>query len=67
MPGGAGGCWNYKRTWDLENGKQLELKDTHMYDRGHVAIPADRGDGVYSFMVKGCDIKWPGSSTCRQS
>jgi hypothetical protein len=66
-----GGCATNKRTWDLENGKKLELNDTHLHDRGSLmggnALPADRGEGVYSITVKGCDIHWPGSSTCRQS
>ncbi len=64
------GCATYTRTWNLEGGKSLSLNDTHLHDRGALmggrAIPADRGNGVYSISVEGCDVHWPGGSTCRQ-
>ena len=73
-PIGAG-CLNYDtKGWDLENGQHLDLRDTHLYDRGSLTmelqghnIPTDRGPGDYTITVRGCNVHWPGSSDCPQS
>jgi hypothetical protein len=60
------------QSWELENGKAIDLQDTHLRNRGSLglggnpALPPDRGDGVYVITVEGCDIRNTGSR-CLQS